>query len=642
MKKYLAGISVLVASVLLVGCGGGDEGSTAATPVSATATDVTVERGKVFDANVTDANGLTAIEQNNSNIYRFSNQPVYPITVKGGWIDVDGDLRKTPTDVELTLELKSYSNIITPLTTYIADANETIRNTKLNALSQKFGLTVDELKTLPSTGSKNALLLQNAIYEHLKLNETNFANINLDTVKTSFDGLGVIASNNPDMNQSELTKLVERGVIKDLIVQGKEKAITLEASDFTSAEKQIYVLSSKDIAVDHTFTNFQPVTNANTSTTYTSEAIVFSGINIPMKISINNSGFKIIKNDIEISGTSTTVENNDKIQLRVISSSSYGTNLSTTLNIDNTFTDILPWGSSSSLCQQNNLSLPSSSEINKYYLSNKTVFDQSTISKFWVTDPHSLVGFGNAYDTKSQTTSGVLLSFNSGVICTKSYPSLTYSVSTKSDPNAAPTARAGNDQKVYIGESVVLNGSLSTDDGTITSYSWTEGSTVLSTSASFSPSNLSAGTHTIGLTVTDNGGKSSIDYVTVTIFSSFTNILPMTATGAKIISSDTINGYTTMTVDAGSQMYFNITNNTNRDFKISKYEITSTYNGISTTRISTTNIAGILGSDSLVANQNVALGYTLSSSVTANSWTATYYLTDVKTGQSFTNMLDGI
>ncbi|MGZ8548000.1 MAG: hypothetical protein ACXW33_05250, partial [Sulfuricurvum sp.] len=241
MKKYLAGISVLVASVLLVGCGGGDEGSTAATPVSATATDVTVERGKVFDANVTDANGLTAIEQNNSNIYRFSNQPVYPITVKGGWIDVDGDSRKTPTDVELTLELKSYSNIITPLTTYIADANETIRNTRLNALSQKFGLTVDELKTLPSTGSKNALLLQNAIYEHLKLNETNFANINLDTVKTSFDGLNTISSNNPDVNQSELAKLVEKGVIKDLIVQGKEKAITLEASDFTSAEKQIYV-----------------------------------------------------------------------------------------------------------------------------------------------------------------------------------------------------------------------------------------------------------------------------------------------------------------------------------------------------------------------------------------------------------------
>jgi hypothetical protein len=211
---------------------------------------------------------------------------------------------------------------------------------------------------------------------------------------------------------------------------------------------------------------------------------------------------------------------------------------------------------------------------------------------------------------------------------------------TKSDPNAAPTARAGNDQKVYVGESVILNGSLSTDDGTITSYSWTEGSTVLSTSASFSPSNLSVGTHTIGLTVTDNGGgKSSIDYVTITVFSSFTNILPMASSGGKIISSTTINGYTTMTIDAGSGMYFTITNNLNRDFRISKYEITSTYNGVTTTRISTTNIAGILGNDSLLANQNVGLGYTLTSSVTANSWTATYYLTDVKTGQTFTNTL---
>jgi len=242
MKRIITLTAMSIVGLMLIGCGGGggDSSSTTA-PVSATATDVTVERGKVFDANVTDANGAIGVDKNGTNVYTFASQPIYPISVKGGWIDVDGDSRKTPADVELTLELKSYSNIITPLTTYIADANETIRNSKLSALSQKFGLTVDELKTLPSVGSKNALLLQNAIYEHLKLNETNFANINLDSVKTSYDSLGVIASNNPDMNQSELTKLIEKGVIKNLITQSKEKAITLAASDFTSAEKQIYV-----------------------------------------------------------------------------------------------------------------------------------------------------------------------------------------------------------------------------------------------------------------------------------------------------------------------------------------------------------------------------------------------------------------
>lgn len=99
---------------------------------------------------------------------------------------------------------------------------------------------VDEFKTLPSAGSKNALILQNAIYEHLKLNENNYTNINLDAVKTSYDSLNVISSNNPDVNQTELSKLVEKEVIANLITLGKEKAITLATSDLTSAEKQTY------------------------------------------------------------------------------------------------------------------------------------------------------------------------------------------------------------------------------------------------------------------------------------------------------------------------------------------------------------------------------------------------------------------
>ncbi len=107
--------------------------------------------------------------------------------------------------------------------------------------------------------------------------------------------------------------------------------------------------------------------------------------------------------------------------------------------------------------------------------------------------------------------------------------------------------------------------------------------------------------------------------------------------GVKIISSSSINGTTTTTLSAGSGSFFEITNDTNREFTITKFEIISTYNGNNTTRVSSSNIIGVLGDDQLSSGESVTLGHSLNISETANYWMGIYYLTDNETGETFTN-----
>lgn len=200
-----------------------------------------------------------------------------------------------------------------------------------------------------------------------------------------------------------------------------------------------------------------------------------------------------------------------------------------------------------------------------------------------------------------------------------------------------PIANAGADQKVYLNENVAIDASASSDDGTIISYEWKDGTIVLSTESSFVKSDFSVGTHTLTLTVTDDIGQSVFDSVDIIIFDDFTDILPVSPTGSKSYSSSTINGVTTTTVSSGSQMFFRVTNDLSRNFQMTKFEIIRTYNGSDTVMASSTNIAGILGDDTLAAGESATLGYTLSTSETGNYWTARYYLTDINTGETFTN-----
>ncbi|MFO7587437.1 MAG: PKD domain-containing protein [Gemmatimonadota bacterium] len=88
--------------------------------------------------------------------------------------------------------------------------------------------------------------------------------------------------------------------------------------------------------------------------------------------------------------------------------------------------------------------------------------------------------------------------------------------------NQAPIANAGPDQTVVDtdgsgSEQVTLDGSGSSDaDGTIASYVWTEGGTSVGTGVA-PVVTLAVGTHDITLTVTDNGGATDTDGVTITV-----------------------------------------------------------------------------------------------------------------------------
>jgi hypothetical protein len=116
---------------------------------------------------------------------------------------------------------------------------------------------------------------------------------------------------------------------------------------------------------------------------------------------------------------------------------------------------------------------------------------------------------------------------------------------TWDDGNVAPIANAGSDQSVSGGAVVALDGSGSTDpDGTIVSYAWqqTSGPSITLTGSTtatpgFTAPVVSTDTViTLQLTVTDNGGKTGSDTVSVTVRD--TNVAPIANAGADFNSPD--------------------------------------------------------------------------------------------------------
>jgi beta-glucanase (GH16 family) len=95
---------------------------------------------------------------------------------------------------------------------------------------------------------------------------------------------------------------------------------------------------------------------------------------------------------------------------------------------------------------------------------------------------------------------------------------------TSGPVNVAPTANAGADKAVTLPtSSVVINGSGTDSDGTISSYAWTRISgpntptLAGANTATLTASGLIAGTYVYRLTVTDNGGLTGSDDVNVVV-----------------------------------------------------------------------------------------------------------------------------
>jgi len=134
----------------------------------------------------------------------------------------------------------------------------------------------------------------------------------------------------------------------------------------------------------------------------------------------------------------------------------------------------------------------------------------------------------------TDTTSPYSVSWDSTIVADGTYTLTTTAIDTASQTasdsitvnvdnyNNPPVANAGPDQTVSDAdgtgsETVILDGSTSYDsDGTISSYEWTEGATLLGTTAQITY-DFTVGTHTVTLTVTDNDGATGSDDVIVTV-----------------------------------------------------------------------------------------------------------------------------
>ena len=133
----------------------------------------------------------------------------------------------------------------------------------------------------------------------------------------------------------------------------------------------------------------------------------------------------------------------------------------------------------------------------------------------------------------------------------------TVTITVSSPANQPPLANAGPDQNVTDSdrngsEQVTLDGSASSDpDGSIVSFIWREGGAQIATGAKPTVT-LSTGTHTITLTVTDNGGLTGTDTVTITV-SSPANQPPVANAGPdQTVTDSDRNGSEQVTLDGSA------------------------------------------------------------------------------------------
>lgn len=231
MKKKIVQMSSIGLITLLglsaCGGGGGDGGTSDGGVTPSSATNVTVERGKVYGAVVTDAStpAQVAVSTLNSNVYKFAKQPIYPVKVSGGYIDVNNDGSITEDDVALDMNMSSYSNIITPITTYLAqETDATLRQERLNGLvimllelDGNSTVTAEDLLKLISQTKDEAALVANAIfakYEHIG---DTFSSVNKTSIKSQYQSLvAMLGQSGITLGDDNFAHLAEVAVMTDL------------------------------------------------------------------------------------------------------------------------------------------------------------------------------------------------------------------------------------------------------------------------------------------------------------------------------------------------------------------------------------------------------------------------------------------
>lgn len=117
------------------------------------------------------------------------------------------------------------------------------------------------------------------------------------------------------------------------------------------------------------------------------------------------------------------------------------------------------------------------------------------------------------------------------------------------EPNQPPIAAAGPDQTLFrtspAGVEVTLDGTGSTDEGVMASYAWSENGSIIATGAKPTHT-FGIGIHVVKLVVTDDGGATAEDFVTITV----NNRPPVAFVANAVRTLECVNGGAVASLDA--------------------------------------------------------------------------------------------
>ena len=165
-----------ITALLLVGCGAGSTSD----GLSSTSTDITVERGPVYGAFVMDATGNRAVFLGDGK-YRFTKQVVYPITVDGGYIDVNRNSKIDAGEIRLPYTLQANKGSVITMATTIA-SNPQIRT----ILEEEFGLSDEEIDTHTPGSNRDIAGLSDEVFAYCvdnNLTPLQFSDANLTQIR---------------------------------------------------------------------------------------------------------------------------------------------------------------------------------------------------------------------------------------------------------------------------------------------------------------------------------------------------------------------------------------------------------------------------------------------------------------------------
>ena len=304
MKKQQSikiGMSLALATVLsmaVTGCGSSSDDATSA---ASTAVDVTVERGKVYDANVTDSSTPLqyATQKAGKNVYTFAKAPVYPVVVNGGWIDVNNDGAMDASDVKLDIQMKSYTTTVTPITTVMATfATKADRDIALQSLADALNagsigsdiqVTLEDLLKVPSEAPRDVMVVSNATFKDMKEKSTSRPELSdvmgqFTTINAGLaDGATFVDAEQAVMSSLESQSLVEKVSSQDILEFKQELANSVTPESATvdlSGYHSIYIY--KNVSAQYlnlmtsSYQNQPGFTTQSTSSSTSCEGFGFS------------------------------------------------------------------------------------------------------------------------------------------------------------------------------------------------------------------------------------------------------------------------------------------------------------------------------------------------------------------------------